>query len=74
MQDIPGERLESRVRAINLWPDTEQAHQCVAVISGKMLGGIAVMQAFESKRDQLELAENQVSLVMVDELRGLAIM
>ena len=34
-----------------------------------MLSGVAVMQAFQSKRDQLELAEDQVPLVIVDELR-----
>ena len=44
------------------------------MITGKMLGGAAVMQAFESKRDQLELAEDQVPLIMVDELRGLVVM
>ena len=39
-----------------------------------MLGGVAVMQALESKGNQLELAEDQVPLVMVDELPGLAVM
>ena len=65
--------MESRVRWVDLWPDTKQAHQGIAVIAGKMLRGVAIVQAFESKGDELELTQDQISLVMVDELRELVV-
>ncbi len=38
-----------------------------------MLRSVAFVQAFESKSDKLELTQDQTSLVMVDELRGLVV-
>ena len=67
---IPRECLERRVSTIDLWPDAKQAHQSVAMITGKILSSLALVQALESKRDELKLAQDQISFVVVDKLSG----
>lgn len=66
---IPGKGLECRVCGVNLWAYAEETHECVAVVAGEVLCGISFVEALESERDELELAEYQVALVVVDELR-----
>jgi hypothetical protein len=38
------------------------------VITRKMFRGVAVVQAFQSEGNKLQLAEDQISLVVVDKL------
>jgi hypothetical protein len=60
--------LERRIRAVNAWPDTNQAHQSVAVIARSVLTSLTVVQTFESECDEFELTQYQVSFKVVDEL------
>jgi hypothetical protein len=40
------------------------------MITGKILSSLALVQALESKRDELKLAQDQISFVVVDKLSG----
>jgi hypothetical protein len=40
------------------------------MIARKILSSLAFVQALESKRDELKLAQDQISFVVVDKLSG----
>ena len=69
---IPRECLKRRVRTVDLWSDPKQAHQSVAVIARKILSSLACVQALESERDELKLAQDEISFVVVDKLRKIS--
>lgn len=66
---LPSKGLESGVCGINLGTNANKTHQCVTVIARKILVRVTLVKAFQCKSHKLELAEEEIALVMVDELQ-----